>query len=190
MYGCTFIIFSPTIIIFIKELFMEKRDLYDINRNLTGETIYKGEPIPKDRYIVVVLVFIQNSDGKFLIQKRSELKNGKFATTGGHPKSGESSVDGILTEVKEEIGLDINPNKLCLFFSGRSDNKGVFWDDYYIKMDVPNIENLKLQESEVESVCWLSVDEIKNLMLEDNFFENHYEEFEILLDWLDSTNKN
>ena len=26
---------------------MEKRDLYDINRSLTGKTICKGEPIPK-----------------------------------------------------------------------------------------------------------------------------------------------
>ena len=46
---------------------MEKRDLYDINKNLTGETIYKGEQIPKDRYILVVLIFIQNSKGEFLI---------------------------------------------------------------------------------------------------------------------------
>ena len=53
---------------------MEKRDLYDINRSLTGKTICKGEPIPKNNYIVVVLVFIQNSDGKFLIQKRSKIK--------------------------------------------------------------------------------------------------------------------
>lgn len=48
---------------------MEKRDLYDINRHLTGETILKDEKIPKDRYILVVLVFIQNSKGEFLIQK-------------------------------------------------------------------------------------------------------------------------
>ena len=43
---------------------MEKRDLYDINRNLTGETIFKDEKTPKDRYILVVLVFIQNSKEK------------------------------------------------------------------------------------------------------------------------------
>lgn len=66
---------------------MEKRDLYDINRNLTGKTIFKGESIPENNYIIVVLVFIQNSEGKFLIQKRSEIKNGKYATTGGHQKS-------------------------------------------------------------------------------------------------------
>ena len=86
---------------------MEKRDLYDEKRNITGETILKGEKIPEGKYIVVVLIFIQNSEGKFLIQKRSDKKNGKFATTGGHPKSGESSIEGILTEVKEEIGQDV-----------------------------------------------------------------------------------
>ena len=96
---------------------LEKRDLYDENRNLTEETIYKGENTPEGKYIVVVLVYIQNSEGKFLIQKRSERKNGKYATTGGHPKSGEDSIQGIITEVKEEIGLDIKPEDLQLYYS-------------------------------------------------------------------------
>ena len=160
----------------------EKRDLYDINKKITGETIYKGEDIPKNRYILVVLVFIQNSKGDFLIQKRSEVKNGKYATTGGHCKTGESSIQGILTEIKEEIGLDVNAKDLQLYNSGKAGF--AFWDDYYIKMDVPNIEDLKLQEEEVESVCWLTEEEIKQLMKEDKFFKNHYEEFEILLEWL------
>ena len=164
---------------------IEKRDLYDENRNLTGETIYKGEEVPEGKYINVVLVFIQNSEGKFLIQKRSERKNGKYATTGGHPKSGETSIQGIITEVKEEIGLDINQQDLVLYYGGRSDSERVFWDDYYIKMDIPNIEELELQEEEVASVHWFSIDEIKKLNEEGKFFSNHYEEFEVLLDWLD-----
>lgn len=163
---------------------MEKRDLYDKNRKLTGETIFKGEQIPKDRYIIVVLVYIQNSEGKFLIQKRSERKNGKYATTGGHAKSGESSIQGIITEVYEEIGLELNSDDLKLYFSGRSDEERVFWDDYYIKMDVKDISKLQLQEDEVSSIEWLTEDEIKQLYKEGKFFRNHYEEFEILLDWL------
>lgn len=59
---------------------MEKRDLYDINRNLTGETIYKGEPIPQNKYIVVVLCIIQNSKNEFLIQKRSLEKDGLYGS--------------------------------------------------------------------------------------------------------------
>lgn len=163
---------------------IEKRDLYDENRNLIGETIFKGEEIPEGKYIVVVLVFIQNSEGKFLIQKRSERKNGKYATTGGHPKSRENSIQGIITEVKEEIGLDIKPEDLQLYYGGKSEIEKVFWDDYYVKMDVPDIDKLKLQEEEVASVHWFSIEEIKDLMKQDKFFKNHYEEFEILLGWL------
>ena len=166
------------------ETYMEKRDLYDDKRNLTGETILKGELIPENRYIMVVLVFIQNSKGKFLIQKRSEIKNGKYATTGGHAKTGESSLDAILTEVKEEIGIDLNPDNLELYFSGKSEEDRVFWDDYYIRMDIPDIKELKLQEEEVSYVEWLSETEIRELMEQDKFFESHFEEFEILLDWL------
>ena len=163
---------------------MEQRDLYDINKRLTGQTIFKGESIPENNYIIVVLVFIQNSEGKFLIQKRSEIKNGKYATTGGHPKSGENSVQGIISEVKEEIGLELNLNDLQLYYTGRSDSERVFWDDYYIKIEIDDIKNLTLQKEEVESVCWLSIDEIYSLMKENKFFKNHYEEFEILLKWL------
>lgn len=163
---------------------MEKRDLYDRNRNLIGKTIYKGEEIPEGLYILVVLIFIQNSQGKFLIQKRSKIKNGKYASTGGHPKTNETSLEGILTEVKEELGLDLNKEDLRVFFSGRSEEERVFWDDYYIKLDIDNIEDLKLQKEEVESVHWFSADEVKNLMKEDKFFKNDYEEFETLLDWL------
>lgn len=168
---------------------MEKRDLYDENRKLTGKTIFKGEEIPEGSYIVVVLAFIQNSEGKFLIQKRSERKNGLYATTGGHPKSGEDSVQGIITEVKEEIGLDLNPEDLQLYYGGRSDEERVFWDDYYVKMDIPNIENLELQEEEVASVHWFTKEEIIDLMENDLFFKNHFEEFEILVDWLEKNNK-
>ena len=79
---------------------MERRDLYDKNRNFSGKTIYKSESVPEGSYIVVVLIYIQNSKGEFLLQKRSARKNGLWATTGGHPKSGEDSIQGILTEVK------------------------------------------------------------------------------------------
>ena len=49
---------------------------------------------------------------------------------------------------------------------------------------VDDISNLALQKEEVESVCWLSIDEIHSLMKDNKFFKNHYEEFEILLNWL------
>lgn len=38
---------------------MELRDLYDENKNLTGETIYKGEEVPKGRYYITVVVLFK-----------------------------------------------------------------------------------------------------------------------------------
>lgn len=163
---------------------MEKRDLYDINRRLTGKTIYKGEEIPEGSYITVVLVYIQNSEGKFLFQKRSKRKNGLWASTGGHPKSGEDSLQGIITETKEEIGIDLDPKKVIKYYSGREEKERVFWDDYYVKMDISDIEKLELQESEVEQVKWFTAEEVEQLNQEGKFFKNHYEEFKILQNWL------
>ena len=155
---------------------MEKRDLYDADRNLTGETIFKGEPIPDGRYIVVVLVYIQNSKGQFLIQKRSLKKNGKYASTGGHAKSGETGLQGMVTEIKEEIGLDVKPEELKLIYTGREDKEQVFFDLFFLKKDI-DIKNLTLQKEEVDSVEWLSIDEIDALIKNDLFFANHADEF-------------
>ncbi len=160
---------------------MEYRDLYDINRTLTGKSIKKGDLIPKNNYILVVLIFIQNAMGDFLIQKRSEKKNGKYASTGGHPKSGESSVQGIITEVQEELGLVISPDELKLIYSGRQDETQVFFDVYYMKKDL-DISTLSIQEDEVAFVEWASIERIKELAAKDLFFKNHYEEFERLFD--------
>ena len=137
---------------------MEKRDLYDKNRNLTGETIFKGEPIPEGKYIIVILVTIQNSKGEFLVQKRSKQKDGKYAFTGGHVKTGETSIEGMMAEIKEEIGLSVEPEELELIFSDL------------------NISELVLQEEEVESVQWSTLEEIEKLINNDKFLINHAEE--------------
>ena len=54
---------------------VQRRDLTAIEEAealLTGETVFKGEPIPFGKFIIVVLSIIQNSKGEFLIQKRSK----------------------------------------------------------------------------------------------------------------------
>ena len=162
---------------------MEKRDLYDINRNLTGETIYKGDSIPDGKFILVVLSFIQNSKGEFLIQKRSVKKGGKYGSTGGHAKTGETSIQAIMTEINEEIGLNVNKDELNLVYSGRDDIDKVFFDLYYIKKDF-STDSLTLQEEEVESVKWMTVDEIKQLISTNEFLDNNVDEFYKILDYL------
>lgn len=164
---------------------MEKRDLYDINRNLTGETIYKGNSIPDGKFILVVLSFIQNSKGEFLIQKRSVQKGGKYASTGGHAKTGETSIQAMMTEINEELALNANEDELHLVYSGREDEDKIFFDLYYMKKDF-STNSLILQKEEVESVKWMTVNEIKQLISTNEFFDSNVDEFYKILDYLNN----
>lgn len=162
---------------------------YDKDRNLTNETIYKGEIIPNNRYILVVLVFMENVNNEFLMQQRVDKKCGLFASTGGHPKSKESSLEGIITEINEEIGLKFNSNDLKLYYSGKDNINRVFYDYYYAKINNVDIKNLIIQKDEVESVCYLTKEEIINLINNYMFFKKHILGFEKLLEWLDDNNE-
>lgn len=161
----------------------EERDLYDQDHNLTGKTITVGDPIPEGYYVQVVMVFIQNSSGHYLIQKRSKQRNGMYATTGGHPKAGQTSLQGIVTEIYEELGININPADLILFYSGRSDEEQVFFDDYYLKADLP-LAKMKFQKDEVQFATWFMRSEVKGLFKRGKLMPNHYEEYLRLQNWL------
>ncbi|MCR5572706.1 MAG: NUDIX domain-containing protein [Candidatus Saccharibacteria bacterium] len=161
----------------------EQRDLYDENRKITGQTITVGDLIPEGKYVLVVMVFIVNSSGHYLIQKRAKERNGLYGTTGGHPKSGQTSLQGIVTEIREEIGIDVNPVDLKLFYSGRSDEEQVFFDDYYLKADIP-LSKMKFQKGEVQFATWFMRSEVKGLFKRGKLMANHYEEYLRLQNWL------
>lgn len=156
----------------------ELRDLFDRNHNSLGKTIEAGRPIPDGCYINVVLIFIQNSRGEFLIQRRAESTafGGMYATTGGHPKSGETSREGAATEIAEELGLKINPQDLQLVCSRRVDEDQVFSEVYYLKLDV-DLDSLQLQPEEVASVHWFTMARIYEENANGHFMPPHFEEF-------------
>ena len=112
---------------------MEKRDLYNIDKINTRKTIFKEERPPENFYTLVVLALIQNSKNEILVQKRSKQKGGEFGLTSGHPKSGETSLSGIITEIKEELGVEAKPQELKLMYSERDDVNRCFYDLYYLK---------------------------------------------------------
>lgn len=161
---------------------VERRDLYDKNRNLTGKTIAQDEEIPKGYYITIVVCFMKNSEGKFLMQKRSVQKDGLWGTTGGHPKTGEDSLTGMHTEILEELGLDIDPNELKLLTTIQ-DNK-LICDIYYLKKDI-NLDDIVMQESEVADVKYFTIDEIERLYQKGEFKKSHYYMFKDCLKNLD-----
>lgn len=154
---------------------MEKRDLYDVNKNLVGMTFNKGEQVPKGYYYLIVAIFIENSNGDFLIQKRVASKGGKWATTAGHPKSGENSIQGLCSETLEEIGVDISKDDVKLVDTWINNDQ--IFDIYYLKKDI-DLKDIVIQKEEVDGVDYASRDEIKEMFLNNQFHENHYILFE------------
>ena len=146
---------------------IEKRDLYDSNNNVTGSTIYKDDIIPEGYYIDVVIIIMKNKENKFLIQKRSKAKNGLWALTGGHTKSKQTSLEGILDEVKEEIGLDISNENIIQFERNRKER--AFFNLFYVEMKFDE-SKIKLQESEVEDYKIATLDEIKEIIKKRRIF--------------------
>lgn len=90
---------------------MELLDLYDNSGKPLGTTIERGSKFENGN-IMLSIIFVKNQDGKYLIQKTSEEKGSKFSSTGGHVAHRESGLKAIFREVKEELGLSINPNEL------------------------------------------------------------------------------
>ena len=139
----------------------ELRDLYDINSNKTNKTYRKGDLIPEGYYPMVVMVVIRNSNGEFLMQKRVESKGGDWGVTGGHPKSGETPIEGIITEVKEELGLDFSKENFIEYDSG-CDGKDCY-KMYFVTKDI-NINDITIQQEELSEVRWFTMDELKSMV--------------------------
>ena len=142
-------------------LMNELRDLYDINGNKTTKTYCKGEMIPEGYYTMVVMVVIRNSNGEFLMQKRVKNKGGDWGVTGGHPKSGETPLEGIVTEVKEELGLDFSEENFIEYDAG-CDGKDCY-KMYFVNKDI-DLNEVKIQEEELSEVRWFSMDELKHMV--------------------------
>lgn len=163
----------------------ELRDLYDFNSNLTGLTYHKGESIPDGYYPMVVMVVIRNSKGEFLMQKRVEAKGGDWGVTGGHPKSGESPIEGIITEVKEELGLDFSKEEFTLYNSG-CDGKDCY-KMYYVTKDI-DLNDIVIQKEELTEVRWFTMEELNNMVKNNILNDDQVACFKKVVDYMEKNN--
>ncbi|MDR1026979.1 MAG: NUDIX domain-containing protein [Rickettsiales bacterium] len=157
---------------------MEKLQLFDRNKNmLAGEFMLRGGERPDGKYYLVTMVFIEGGDGRFLIQKAAPIKDGKWATHGGHCAFGDDSAQCISKEISEELGLLVRPSQFQLRKSVFDDDN--FIDLYYLNADVDACA-LTLQASEVAEVKWFSKDEIAAMIKSGEFRQSHASRWQML----------
>lgn len=153
-------------------------DLYDENRELLGKDHVRGEQLPIDGYHLVVHVWIRNSKGEYLISQRSANRPTNplmWECVDGSVVKGEDSLQGVLREVKEEVGIDLLPEKGQVVLSdikkiefGKVVNKivDVWLFDYDGEVDLGNATT-----DEVAQDAWMNREQIKELFDANMFVE-------------------
>ena len=170
---------------------MEYFDIYDSDHEVTGRTAPRyGTFLQPGEYCLIVLGMIRRSDGTFLITKRAMDKRwaaGWWEMPGGGVRAGETSVEAVLREIREETGLSLSPEEgRCVHtyhMDNPDDGDNYFVDIYLFDRDFEP-EEVKIEEH--ESTAWkaASFEEIKRYADEGRFL--HYSRIETALIKADS----
>lgn len=152
---------------------MEVWDLYTKYREKTGKEHIRGEKIPEGCYHLAVHVWIRNNKGEYLISQRSADRPTfplMWECVGGSVIKGESSIEGAIREVKEEVGLDLEQEAGKLLFSKiRGTDVRYECKAYNDIMDVwlfnysGEVQLEAATTSEVADCKWMTVSEIRKL---------------------------
>lgn len=164
---------------------MEYWDIYDKDGNFTGRKKGKYEKWDKDEYHLATEVWVINSKKQILIQQRSEkcqLLPGIWALTTGRVVSGETTRQGCIRELKEELAIEAKEEECNLVKSLLKNRLGMIWDIYFLRKDV-ELEDVTLQKEEVSRVKLVNIDEFRDMLKEGIMCE--YSEVYELLDIID-----
>lgn len=156
---------------------MEKWDILNSLGETVGKTAVKGKTLLKSgEYHLVVHIWVVSSDGKFLVQRRSDEKRlmpGEWAATGGSAICGETSYCAAHRELLEELGMRlVSRQSKCMT---RIKKRNAFVDLWFTKSD-DDISAFSLQPSEVASIKWVSKNELCE-MIENGVFHNYGKEY-------------
>lgn len=149
---------------------MEKWDLYTKDRVKTNKTHIRGDRLPEGLFHLVVHVWLKNSEGQYLISRRSADRPTfplMWETAGGSVLMGEDSLTGAVREVREELGIELSPKLGRLMFSTVRDwVDGARFGDILDVWEFPfeGQANLAAAEGEVCDTRWAGTGEIEKML--------------------------
>ncbi len=143
----------------------EEWDVFDEDGRILEMKWKRGRHLPRGMYHKIVSAWIMNSRGEYLMSKRSARKlvsPGTWECTGGAVMTGETTLDAAVREIREELGIDIDPAKGRLVRSTRHEEMREFYDVWMFGEDI-DTDDLTLQTEEVSDVRWMTKDGIDRL---------------------------
>ena len=124
---------------------MEVWDVYDKERRKTGRTHVRGTPMAPGDYHIVTDIWTINQAGKLLLTQRHPQKTFGlwWECTGGSAQAGESSLESVLRELSEEVGIHACPEDVRLLHSVQRPERFV---DTYVTIQNVTEKDLILEE--------------------------------------------
>lgn len=162
---------------------MEYLQVFDEKKKVLNEKVSRDEKynLPDGKHFMIVLIFIENNKGEFLLQKTSKSRHSCIATTGGHVTYGDNAIETVIKECKEELDIDILSNEFSYVDTVLF--KNCFLETFYTKMEIdPN--KLTLQTEEVENVKWYTQDEIATFIENGEFREGNIKPYQKVLEYI------
>ncbi len=184
---------------------LELFDVLDEKGNPTGVIQERGVCHREGDHHATVHMWIirpypEKCGWQILLQKRSQNKDSHPGcydiSSAGHISAGASPLPSALRELQEELGLQVAPEDLCPIglhpgsfddtFYGIPFHDREFSHVYILKMDVKQ-EELTLQESEIESVLWMDLEECVKAVQENTIHHCIYpDELQMVQNYLQS----
>ena len=142
---------------------MEFNDIYDKEKRLTGKVHRRGTPWKKGEYGLVVCVWVYDGKGKLLLTRRAPEKSfaGTWENSGGAALAGESSLQAICRELREETGITAAPEEFESLGSGRDRN--AHYDFYCLRRSSADTE-IVLQPGETDAAKWVTFEQIHDMI--------------------------
>lgn len=163
-----------------------KHEIIDEYNNI-GEkigTVDKEIAHEKGLWHKSVHVWIVNDKNEILLQYRCADKklypNTWDVSFAGHISVGESSVEAVIREGKEELGIEVNLDKLNYVFTNREEIKykeidsKEFVDIFILKQDI-KLDKIEFQKEEVSDAKYVSIDEFFKLAKENKIMPHEIE---------------
>lgn len=138
-------------------------DVYTRDRQQTGRTHRRGLPLAAGDYHLVVLVWIRDSAGRYVITRRHPDKPwpGFWECTGGSVLAGEDSRSAAVREVAEETGLILEAAAGHTVDNFHGDDS--LYDVWLFQAE-PDLATARLQDGEVTDIRWATEAEITGLL--------------------------
>ncbi len=173
---------------------MSRKELWDaadINGNLLGFDLVRGEPVPEGVYHHVVMIFTLTDQGNILITQRHPGKTSgmSWEITSGSVLRAETPLDGAVRELREETGISVSPEEMIpVPICVRSSLPAI----YNLFLTHVKEKGLRISLQEEETIGWKLIpwSQFKQLLTDGFFplfpesFSSRFSEFEPILDCL------